>query len=40
VACLHALQAAVAYVNTLLVRDVLAEPEWAGALDAGRLARV
>lgn len=31
-ACLHVLQAAVAYVNTLLVQDVLAEPGWAGAL--------
>ncbi|MEU4645577.1 DUF4158 domain-containing protein [Micromonospora sp. NPDC023814] len=28
VACLHVLQAAVAYVNTLLVQDILAEPAW------------
>ena len=34
VACPHVLQAAVAYVNTLLVRDVLAEPAWADALTA------
>lgn len=34
VACLHVLQAAVAYVNTLLVQDVLAEPAWADALTA------
>jgi TnpA family transposase len=26
VACLHVVQAAVAYVNTLLVQNVLAEP--------------
>lgn len=32
VACLHVLQAAVAYVNTLLVQDILAEPAWADAL--------
>ncbi|WP_207922585.1 Tn3 family transposase [Micromonospora sp. KC606] len=32
VACLHVLQAAVAYVNTLLVQDVLAQPGWADAL--------
>lgn len=30
--CLHVLQAAVAYVNALLVQDVLAEPGWAGEL--------
>ncbi len=34
VACLHVLQAAVAYVNALLVQDVLAEPAWADALTA------
>src|SRR5207247_926795 len=34
VACLHVLQAAVAFVNTLLVQDVLAEPTWASALTA------
>jgi hypothetical protein len=32
VACLHVVQAAVAYVNTLLVQNVLAEPAWADAL--------
>ena len=32
VACLHVLQAAVAYVNTLLVQDVLAQLAWADAL--------
>jgi hypothetical protein len=32
VACLHVLQAAVAFVNTLLVQDVLAEPAWTDAL--------
>jgi hypothetical protein len=32
VACLHVLQAAVAYVKTLRVQDVLAEPAWSGAL--------
>jgi hypothetical protein len=34
VACLHLLHAAVAYVNTMLVQDVLAEPAWADALTA------
>jgi TnpA family transposase len=34
VACLHVLQAAVAYVNTLLVQDVLTEPAWAQVLTA------
>jgi Tn3 transposase DDE domain len=34
VACLHVLQAAVAFVNTLLVQDVLAEPGWSGTLTA------
>jgi TnpA family transposase len=34
VACLHVVQAAVAFVNTLLVQDVLAEPGWSGALTA------
>jgi TnpA family transposase len=32
VACLHVLQAAVAFVNTLLVQDVLAEPAWSDTL--------
>ncbi|WP_308301574.1 Tn3 family transposase [Frankia sp. AiPa1] len=31
---LDVLQAAVAFVNTLLVQDVLAEPTWAGTLTA------
>ncbi|WP_201754387.1 Tn3 family transposase [Micromonospora rubida] len=34
VACLHVLQASVAYVNTLLVQDVLAEPAWSDTLTA------
>jgi hypothetical protein len=36
VACLHVPRAAVAYVNTLLVQDVLAEPGWANALTMGK----
>jgi len=32
VACLRILQAALVYVNTLLLQDVLAEPEWADLL--------
>jgi len=32
VACLRILQAALVYVNTLLLQDVLAEPEWADRL--------
>ncbi len=31
---LHILQAAIVYVNTLMVQDVLAEPEWRGVLSA------
>ena len=27
---LHILQAALVYVNTLMIQDILAEPEWAG----------
>ena len=29
---LHILQAALVYVNTLMIQDILAEPEWAGVL--------
>ena len=29
---LHILQAALVYVNTLMIQDILAEPEWAGIL--------
>ena len=29
---LHLLQAALIYVNTLMIQDILAEPEWAGVL--------
>ncbi len=29
---LHILQAALVYVNTLMIQDILAEPEWAGLL--------
>jgi len=31
---LHILQAAIVYVNTLMVQEVLALPEWAGVLTA------
>ena len=31
---LHLLQAALVYVNTLMIQDILAEPEWAGVLTA------
>ena len=31
---LHILQAALVYVNTLMLRDILAEPEWQGVLTA------
>jgi len=31
---LHILQAALVYVNTLMIQDILAEPEWAGVLTA------
>lgn len=31
---LHILQAAIVYVNTLMLQDVLAEPEWRGVLSA------
>ena len=29
VLCLHVVQAAMVYVNTLMIQDVLAEPDWA-----------
>ena len=29
---LHLLQAALIYINTLMIQDILAEPEWAGVL--------
>jgi hypothetical protein len=29
---LHILQAALVYVNTLMIQDILAEPEWADVL--------
>jgi TnpA family transposase len=32
VLALHLLQAALVYVNTLMIQDILAEPEWAGVL--------
>ncbi|WP_027943616.1 Tn3 family transposase [Amycolatopsis taiwanensis] len=32
VLCLHIVQAAMVYINTLMIQDVLAEPEWAAAL--------
>ncbi len=32
VLCLHIVQAAMVYVNTLMIRDVLAEKEWAETL--------
>ena len=31
---LHIVQAAMVYVNTLMVQDVLAEPDWAAVLTA------
>ncbi len=31
---LHILQAALVYVNTLMLQDILAEPEWQGMLTA------
>jgi Tn3 transposase DDE domain len=31
---LHILQAALVYVNTLMIQDILAEPEWVGVLTA------
>jgi TnpA family transposase len=31
--CLQILQSSLGYVNTLMIQDVLAEPEWADALD-------
>ncbi|MCA1700116.1 MAG: transposase [Actinobacteria bacterium] len=31
---LHLLQAALVYVNTLMIQDILAEPAWAGRLTA------
>jgi TnpA family transposase len=32
--CLHLLQAALVFVNTLMIQDILAEPEWADLLTA------
>ena len=32
--CLHILQAALVYVNTLMLQDVLAEPDWSDRLTA------
>jgi hypothetical protein len=32
VLCLRVLQSALVYVNTLMLQDILAEPEWDGAL--------
>lgn len=35
--CLHILQSSLGFVNTLMLQDVLAEPEWADGLgDADR----
>lgn len=34
VLCLHILQAAMVYVNTLMLQDVLAEDEWARLLNS------
>jgi hypothetical protein len=31
---LHILQASLVYVNTLMLQDILAEPEWQGVLTA------
>jgi Tn3 transposase DDE domain len=32
VLCLHIAQAAMVYINTLMVQDVLRDPEWSAAL--------
>src|SRR5699024_7213702 len=32
VLCLHVLQAALVYINTLMIQDLLAEPDWADTL--------
>lgn len=32
--CLHLLQVSLVYVNTLMIQQVLAEPEWQGRLTA------
>lgn len=32
--CLHVLQASLVYVNTLMIQDQLAEPNWAEALNS------
>ena len=35
--CLHILQSSLGFINTLMIQDTLAEPEWAGKLtDADR----
>ena len=35
--CLHILQSSLAFINTLMIQDTLAEPEWVGVLgDADR----
>jgi len=35
--CLHILQSSLAFINTLMIQDTLAEPEWTGVLgDADR----
>jgi len=39
VLCLHILQAAMVYVNTLMIQDVLAEPEWEHVLGPEGLPR-
>ena len=32
--CLRILQAAIVYINTLMLQDVLADPDWDGVLTA------
>ena len=32
--CLHLLQISMVYINTLLIQELLAEPEWANRLTA------
>jgi hypothetical protein len=34
VLCLHIVQAAMVYINTLMIQDVLAEPEWSTSMTA------
>ncbi len=35
--CLHLLQLCMVYINTLLIQEILSEPEWANRLTAADL---